>query len=117
MFIDSFKKSFTLSFDFRSTDGKTFDTQLDHQVDIRSAESTNNPKYLIVAHQTADRICVPQKKQTKTNFWQSECSVKTIWRFLSHDNGKMAGTHCVCLLVRDKISCYFNSFGGSLDNF
>ena len=61
MFIDSFKGSFTLSFDSWSTDRKTVDTQLEYQVDIRSAHAITSPKILILAHQTADRIGVPNK--------------------------------------------------------
>ena len=61
MFNDSIKNSFTLSFDSWSTDRKTVDTQLEYQVDIGSAQTINSSKYLIVAHQTADRIAVPHK--------------------------------------------------------
>ena len=61
MFNDSIKISSTLSFDFRSTVIKTVDTQLKYQVDIGSAQIINSPKYLIVTHQTAARIGVPNK--------------------------------------------------------
>ena len=50
------KNSFTLSFDFLSTDRKTVDTHLEHQVDIGSAQNFNSPKFLIAVHQTAARI-------------------------------------------------------------
>ena len=49
------------SFDSWSTDRKTVDSQLDYQVDIGSAENINSLKYLIVAHQTAARIGVPNR--------------------------------------------------------
>ena len=62
MFNDSIKKNFTLSFDSWSTDRKTVDTQLQYQVDISSAQNTNSPRYLIVAHQTVVRIGVPNKE-------------------------------------------------------
>ena len=61
MFNDSFKVSFTLSFDSWTSDRKTFDTQLEHQVDIGSAQNNNGPKYLKAVHQTAARIGVPSK--------------------------------------------------------
>ena len=50
-----------ISFDSWSTDSKTVDTQIEYQVDIGSAHRNNSPKCLIVAHQTADRIRVPNK--------------------------------------------------------
>ena len=61
MFIDSIKNSWTLSFDSWSTDRKTIDTQLEYQVDIRSAQNKNSPKFLMVTHQTAVRIGFPNK--------------------------------------------------------
>ena len=61
MFIVSIKISFTLSIDPCSTDRKTVDTHLEYQVDIGSAQNFNCPKYLIVAHQTAERIGVQNK--------------------------------------------------------
>ena len=55
------KKTFTLSFDSWSTHRKTVDTRLEYQVDIRSTQNIDSPKYLIVAHQTAARTGVPNK--------------------------------------------------------
>ena len=46
---------------FWSTDRKTFDTQLEHQVDIGGAQKINGAKYLIIANQTAARIEVPNE--------------------------------------------------------
>ena len=57
MFDDSIKDFFTLSFDSWTSDRKTVDTQLGHQVDIGSAQNFNSPKYLI----TVARIGVPNK--------------------------------------------------------
>ena len=62
MFNDSFKNSFTLSFDTWCNDRKTADTQLEDQVDIGSAQNISSPKNLIVAHQTAVRIGNPIKE-------------------------------------------------------
>ena len=59
MFIDSIEKRFTLSFDFWSTDRKIVETHLEYQIDIGSAQNISSPKYLIVTHQTAARIGVP----------------------------------------------------------
>ena len=50
LFKVSLKNSFTLSFDSLNTDRKTVDAQLEHQVNIGSAQKINSPKYLIVAH-------------------------------------------------------------------
>ena len=61
MFNDSNENSFTLSFDSCSRDRKTVDTLLEYQVDIGSAQNINSPKYLLVAHQTAVTIGVPNK--------------------------------------------------------
>ena len=60
MFEDYFKNSFTLSFDSRSTNGKTLDTLSESKVEIGSAQNINNPKYLTVTHQ-AVRIGTPDK--------------------------------------------------------
>ena len=60
-FIDSNKNSFILSFDSWNTDGRAFDTQLEYQFDIGSAEIKNSPKYLTLTHQTSDRRGVPNK--------------------------------------------------------
>ena len=61
MFNDSIENSFTLSFDSWSSDRKTVGTLLEYQVDIGSAQNINSPKYLLVAHQTAVTIGVPNK--------------------------------------------------------
>ena len=61
IFTDSIRNSFILSFDSRSTDRKTVDTQSEYQVDIGSAQNINSPKYLIVTHRRAARMGVPNK--------------------------------------------------------
>ena len=58
IFIELIKNSFTFSFEFWTSDRKTVNNQLEYQVDKSSAQNINRPKYLIVAHQTADRIGV-----------------------------------------------------------
>ena len=68
IFFDSIKNSFTLSFNFCSTDRETFDTQSDNQVNIGSAQTFNSPKNLIVAHQTDVRIGFPNKAKKLTVF-------------------------------------------------
>ena len=77
MFIDSIKNNFTLSFDSLSTDGKTFDTQLQDEVDIGSAKNINSPKFLIVAHQSAARTAVPNQSINFANFDNLE--VQEFW--------------------------------------
>ena len=57
--------SFTLSFDSWSTDRKTVDTQLEYQVDLGTAQKINSPNYLIVRHQTADRVQDPNESRNK----------------------------------------------------
>ena len=44
---------------FMENGWKKVDTQLEYQVDIGSAQSINSPKCLLVSHQTASRIEVP----------------------------------------------------------
>ena len=61
MFNDSIKNSFTLSFDSWTSDRKRVNTGLEFQVDIGSAQNVNSPKYLIVAHQTANRSSTSNK--------------------------------------------------------
>ena len=61
VFNPSNRKTFTFSFGSWSTDRKTIDAQLEYQVDIGSEQKINNPKYLIVAQQTAARIGVANK--------------------------------------------------------
>ena len=38
-------------------------------------------------------------------------------RFVIIDNGNMGGTHWRCFIVKDNKSFYFDSFGGTADNF
>ena len=64
MLNDSIKRSFTLSFASWTSDRKTIDTQLEYQVDIRSAQKIKSPIHLILAHQTAARMKVPNKANT-----------------------------------------------------
>ena len=61
MYNNSIETSFILSFDARTSDRKTIETQLEYQVHIGSAQNINSQKYLLVAHQTAARIGVPNK--------------------------------------------------------
>ena len=61
MFKDSSKNNFTLSFDSSTSDRKTVDTQLEHEVDFGSDENINSPKYLIAVNQSAVRMGVPNK--------------------------------------------------------
>ena len=55
IFNESFKPSFTLSFDSWVTDRKTVITGNDCQLDIGSASNINVPLYLIAAHQETQR--------------------------------------------------------------
>ena len=68
MFDDSIKNSFTLSFDSWTTDRKIVNSGNQFQVDIGSAQNINSPKYLIVAHQTADRIATSNKEINNSIF-------------------------------------------------
>ena len=61
MFNESLKNSFTLSFDSWYTDRKVVNDGLEFQIDIGSAQNVNSPKYLIAAHQIANRVGVPNK--------------------------------------------------------
>ena len=47
---------------------KKIDTHLEAQVDLGSAQNINSPRYLIVTHQTADRIQAPNKKENASIF-------------------------------------------------
>ena len=61
MFIESIKKSTTLSFDYWIADRKTIGTQLEFQIEKSTAQRIIFSKQLIVAHQTAARRGVPNK--------------------------------------------------------
>ena len=73
-FNDSVKNNFTLSFVSYNADRNTIDTHFKYQVDIRSAQNSNSLKILIVAHQTADRIGVPNKAKRYCSFCLFEYS-------------------------------------------
>ena len=55
MFNDSIKNNFKISFDSWTSLRNIVNTDLEHQVDIGSAQNINSPKYLIAAHQTIAR--------------------------------------------------------------
>ena len=55
MFNNSIKDNFKISFDSWTSLRNIVDTDLEHQVDIGSAQNINSPKYLIAAHQTIAR--------------------------------------------------------------
>ena len=55
MFNNSIKNNFKISFDSWTSLRNIVNTDLEHQVDIGSAQNINSPKYLIVAHQTIGR--------------------------------------------------------------
>ena len=38
-------------------------------------------------------------------------------RLVNVENGQMGGTHWTCFYIKDKISFYFDSFGGAPDKF
>ena len=62
MFNDSVKNSSTLSFDSWITDRKIVNNGNEFQIDIGSAQNINSPKYLIIAHQTANRIATSDRE-------------------------------------------------------
>ena len=61
LFNDSIGNSFTIPFDSWFNDKKVIHTEVECQVDLRSAHSVNTPKFSIVAHQTAAWIGVPNE--------------------------------------------------------
>ena len=67
-FNNSFKNTFTLSFDSWTTDRRVFDTQVEDQFDIECAHKIKSPKYLIAAHQTADGSAPPNKANNTAIF-------------------------------------------------
>ena len=62
MFNDSIKNSFPLSLNWWFTHTKPVETGVVIEVYIGSAQIINNPKLLIVAHQTAARKGLPNKE-------------------------------------------------------
>ena len=58
---ESMKNNFALSFDSWYTDLKVVNEELEFQVNVGNAKNVNSPKYLIAAHQSFDRIGVPNK--------------------------------------------------------
>ena len=80
-FNDSSEKSFTLSFDYWSTDRKAIDTQIEYQVDKGGAWTINSLKHLIAAHQTTGRIGVPNKPENISIFDTSSVSKLICWNW------------------------------------
>ena len=68
MFNESTKNNYKISFDCWYTDSKVITDGLEFEVDTGSAQNINSPKYLIVAHQIADRIKVPNKVRIIEHF-------------------------------------------------
>ena len=59
MLNESFENNFTLSFDSWISERQTVYIQLEFQVVISNAQNIKSTNYLAVAHQTADRIVIP----------------------------------------------------------
>ena len=62
MFNESIKKIYTLTYDSWYTKRKIVTDGNEFQVDISSSQNTNNPKYLIAAHETEARIGTANKR-------------------------------------------------------
>ena len=60
-FFGSNRNNYTISFDSGYIDKKVVNHELEFQIDIGSAQNINSPKYLIIAHPTADRYGIPKK--------------------------------------------------------
>ena len=54
-FNQAYSESFTLSYEYWTTDRKPVDTVKKFQIDISSASNINSPLYLIAAHQVTQR--------------------------------------------------------------
>ena len=57
------------------------------------------------------------KKNYNHPIYHRGSKIRTDKGFVIIDNGSMGGSHWTCLLVKDKKSYYFDSFGGQPDNF
>ena len=68
MFHESFKNTYTITYDSWYTERKFSTDGNELHVDIRSPKQLNSPKYLIASFQTADRIGAPNKKNYSSNF-------------------------------------------------
>ena len=62
-FIDSIKNNHKVSFESWYIDREVVKVGLECQVDLGSAQNITSPKYLLVAHQTADRKNIPNKQR------------------------------------------------------
>ena len=67
MFIESIQNNYRIFFDEWYTERRIVTDQI-FQVDIGSAQSVNNPKYLICAHQTEARSALPNKRNNISIF-------------------------------------------------
>ena len=61
MFNEPIMNKYSISFDSWYTDRKVKIDGLEFQVEIGTAQNNNSPKYLMVDHQTADRLNIPSK--------------------------------------------------------
>ena len=62
LFKEATQNTYKISYDEYYTERRLV-SDLIVQVDIRSAQQVNSPKYLIYAHQTRDRIDTPDKNK------------------------------------------------------
>ena len=57
------------------------------------------------------------KKVYNNSIYSRDSIITTGKRFINIDNGRMGGTHWTCFSIEDNKSIYFDSFGGSPDEF
>ena len=67
MFNESIQNNYRIFFDEWHTERRVVTDQI-YQIDIGSAQSVNSPKYLICAHQTANRADTNDKRNNKSVF-------------------------------------------------
>ena len=68
MFNESIRNNYTITYDSWYTEPKLSTDGNELQVDIRSAQHVNSPKYLTASFQTADRIAAPNNKNNTAHF-------------------------------------------------
>ena len=57
------------------------------------------------------------QKVYKFSIYPRNSKIYSDKEFVIIDNGSMGGTHWTCFIVKDNKSYYFDSFGGTPDNF
>ena len=80
---------------------------------------TTNLKEFMKKYNLKDETMNESDLQKVYNYkiYPRDSRITTNKGFVNIDNGSMGGSHWTCFIIKDKKSYYFDSFGGSPENF